>query len=638
MSPASPAARLFFSLIVALGLLGTATLAEAQSSGFGEPLGHLYFSAEPTSYDPNITAPSFVPFTVYLVADLDYADIGREELNSNSGIAAFEMDMQLPGLGSDFLVLSARIRNVAVNIGDQTNVIVGINPPVLAAQTPIDLVEYTFLSVSPTVPTDARIEAGPASPSSFSPATPGWAESADIGECTNPVSGAPTKCLRAFAEVSPAVINPTGSLDPSLVVVIPEAEVPSEGATRVTIDAQLGEIVPVGKADPSDLAGLDLELSWDAALAELTDVRTTEATAGWSLESNVGQGSVRISAANVNGLQLDTDLTSILELEFTSLGQTGSTAVVADAFSFFDSSPSRIENVQVVNGAIFVIPCERYDPLDDDVINSGDAIVALQIVTGQIFPTNEAYCSADTDGDGIVDTGDVIRILRRAVGLEKSADLSNVAARTGIEAQGATVRLRLEGAAGLQGALHYDAEVLHSVDVTGADDVLVSVHREEAGVIRFAVASTEALDDELLLRFEPISASSAVGVVRLDEVRGFDATGEPLEVERDGSEVSLRLGTPEVRGTRLLAAVPNPFNPRTEIRLHLERPSDLRLRIYDTAGREVRNLDRRGLSAGDHAVQWNGLDDQGRRAASGVYFVRMQADGMEQGLRVVLLK
>lgn len=637
MPPSTSTGRLLFPLALTLALVIVSTAASAQDDRFGEPLGHLYFSSEATSYVPVITAPSFVPFTVYLVADLDYAEIGREELNFSTGIQAWEMGMELPGLGSDFVVLNAVIRNLSINVGNSTNVIVGIAPALLAFETPIDLVEYAFLSPASPVPTDVTLSAGPSSPSSFDSAGPGWSESNNVGECINPVTGTSTNCLRTFAQVSPALINPSGCDDPVLELKISDANVPIEGTAVVTIDAGILEPCPARKADPRDLAGIDLELSWNGSLADLVDVRTTDATADWSLESNVAGGSVRISAANVDGLQLDTDATSILELEFAGRGQTGSTSLVPGDFTFFDASPAEIESVFVGDATLELVPCERYDPLDDDVVNSGDAILALQIVTGQIFPTFEAFCSADTDGDGTVDAGDVIRILRRAVGLEKSAEPAVVAARTGIDAEGSTVRLRLAGAAGLEGSLHYDADVLRPVDVTGAEDALLSINRNEAGVIRFAVASTAPLDSELRLDFEPVS-DTAVAVVRLGDVRGFDAAGEPIEVQRDGSDVSLRLGPPQVRRTRLVAAVPNPFNPRTEIRLHLERASDLRLRIYDTAGREVRNLDRRGLSAGDHAVEWDGLDDQGRRAASGVYFVRMQADGVEQGLRAVLLK
>ncbi len=47
-------------------------------------------------------------------------------------------------------------------------------------------------------------------------------------------------------------------------------------------------------------------------------------------------------------------------------------------------------------------------------------------------------------------------------------------------------------------------------------------------------------------------------------------------------------------------------------------------RIYDLAGREVRRLADRAFAAGPHELRWDGADDQGRRLARGVYFVRLR--------------
>ncbi len=42
--------------------------------------------------------------------------------------------------------------------------------------------------------------------------------------------------------------------------------------------------------------------------------------------------------------------------------------------------------------------------------------------------------------------------------------------------------------------------------------------------------------------------------------------------------------------------------------------------------------------AGDHAASWEGTDVGGRRLGSGVYFVRLVADGVEQTIKIVLVK
>jgi hypothetical protein len=90
---------------------------------------------------------------------------------------------------------------------------------------------------------------------------------------------------------------------------------------------------------------------------------------------------------------------------------------------------------------------------------------------------------------------------------------------------------------------------------------------------------------------------------------------------------------------QLLPAAPNPFNPRTELRFALPEPATVSLRVYDIKGGLVRTLVAGAHhAAGEHAVAWDGRDDTGRAAASGVYVVRLDAGGAHSAGRVVLAK
>jgi hypothetical protein len=84
------------------------------------------------------------------------------------------------------------------------------------------------------------------------------------------------------------------------------------------------------------------------------------------------------------------------------------------------------------------------------------------------------------------------------------------------------------------------------------------------------------------------------------------------------------------RGAAWLAGnAPNPFNPRTTVKFGLAAPGRARLDVFDVRGRLVRTLLDAELAAGDHAVAWDGCDDLGRGAASGSYFCRLAAAGIE---------
>ena len=75
----------------------------------------------------------------------------------------------------------------------------------------------------------------------------------------------------------------------------------------------------------------------------------------------------------------------------------------------------------------------------------------------------------------------------------------------------------------------------------------------------------------------------------------------------------------------LRGATPNPFNPATDIRFGLPAAARTTLRVFDVSGRLVRTLVDGPLSAGAHTRRWDGRDESGRDASSGVYFVRLLA-------------
>jgi flagellar hook assembly protein FlgD len=55
-------------------------------------------------------------------------------------------------------------------------------------------------------------------------------------------------------------------------------------------------------------------------------------------------------------------------------------------------------------------------------------------------------------------------------------------------------------------------------------------------------------------------------------------------------------------------------------------------------GSLVRRLVDQTMSAGTHSTRWNGVDDAGRPASSGIYFVRMIAGSHTEVRKIVMLK
>lgn len=84
--------------------------------------------------------------------------------------------------------------------------------------------------------------------------------------------------------------------------------------------------------------------------------------------------------------------------------------------------------------------------------------------------------------------------------------------------------------------------------------------------------------------------------------------------------------------------VPNPFNPTTTITVLVPEAGAVVVGIYDVEGRLVRQLVNGNLPAGRHALVWDGRDERGLSAASGLYLCRLQAGKAGDITRMTLVR
>jgi hypothetical protein len=92
---------------------------------------------------------------------------------------------------------------------------------------------------------------------------------------------------------------------------------------------------------------------------------------------------------------------------------------------------------------------------------------------------------------------------------------------------------------------------------------------------------------------------------------------------------------------RLLPPTPNPFNPVAEIHFSIPAGSDasrVTLTVYNALGQRVRTLVDEDLAGGMHQSVWDGADENGAKAASGVYFCSLRWNGRSETERMILLK
>lgn len=103
--------------------------------------------------------------------------------------------------------------------------------------------------------------------------------------------------------------------------------------------------------------------------------------------------------------------------------------------------------------------------------------------------------------------------------------------------------------------------------------------------------------------------------------------------------VGVKDNSPSVPGSFALSQnYPNPFNNSTRISFILERPGEISLLIYDTAGRLVKTLAKEKFAAGAHDLHWNSTNNSGLEVPSGMYFYKLQAGQQSVAKKLLLIK
>lgn len=83
---------------------------------------------------------------------------------------------------------------------------------------------------------------------------------------------------------------------------------------------------------------------------------------------------------------------------------------------------------------------------------------------------------------------------------------------------------------------------------------------------------------------------------------------------------------------------PNPFNPTTTISFTLSSNDLVDMNVYNIRGQKVRSLLHEARTAGKHSIVWDGKDDKGQTVASGVYYLRMEANDTRVNRKLTLIK
>lgn len=88
---------------------------------------------------------------------------------------------------------------------------------------------------------------------------------------------------------------------------------------------------------------------------------------------------------------------------------------------------------------------------------------------------------------------------------------------------------------------------------------------------------------------------------------------------------------------QLLQNYPNPFNSQTNITFRVKNNSLIKIDIYNVLGQKVVNLVNDEFAAGQYSINWDGRNNYGTQANSGIYFIQMKAADFNSVIKAVLL-
>ena len=109
------------------------------------------------------------------------------------------------------------------------------------------------------------------------------------------------------------------------------------------------------------------------------------------------------------------------------------------------------------------------------------------------------------------------------------------------------------------------------------------------------------------------------------------------------AEAGQKIDTIERKETDLFTNYPNPFNPETWIPYQLAEAAEVTVRIYAATGHLVRTLELGYRAPGIYkqrgeAAYWDGKNELGEPAASGIYFYTFTAGDFTATRKMLIVR
>lgn len=92
------------------------------------------------------------------------------------------------------------------------------------------------------------------------------------------------------------------------------------------------------------------------------------------------------------------------------------------------------------------------------------------------------------------------------------------------------------------------------------------------------------------------------------------------------------------KSAELFQNYPNPFNPSTKINYSIKESGEVKITIFNEVGQQIKTLVDEVKSPGNYTIEWDGMDSNGNRLSSGLYFYQLKVGNSTSEKKMLLLK
>jgi len=351
---------------------------------------------------------------------------------------------------------------------------------------------------------------------------------------------------------------------------------------------------------------------------------------------SLGLDSIKAGSGNIVEFMLDVD----------PYANVGPSEVLFDSASSVQDSLGASKDIISFAGAFNIDLLG--DANLDDVVSVGDCVAVIAHLLDWIELGIRSFDAADYNRDGDVRIADLQEIVNHILGRSGSAppplasagsvELIREELYPGFQGEAPLwLSLNTEAAA-VQFTVKYDSSEIEFYGITAGDMVsdLELQFNDTGNEINVVICDFDLSEfgpgDGVLVNLDieiigdRTDPASAINVIDF-EIVNVDAHTLNVEV----------LGELPSQFT-LYQNYPNPFNATTLISFEMPFSSFVKINVYNVLGQVVNELYSGYLEAGPHQVMWNGTGLDGETVTSGIYFYRLQADGVNRTKKMLLVK